>query len=122
MRLFKSIQCAWNGLKICFQTERNYRIQFRITGIAFLSGIVFGINKFEWIIILLCSSLVMGLEMVNTAIEKLSDIVTTSIDPAIKKVKDIAAGAVLLVSVSSVIAGLVIFLPKIEVFIENIFK
>jgi diacylglycerol kinase len=56
--------------------------------------------------------------MINTAIEKLCDVVQQEIHPGIKKVKDIAAGAVMMAAAGSLVIGFVIFLPKIIVFIK----
>lgn len=69
-----------------------------------------------------CSALVLSLEIINTSIEKLSNIISTSFHSAIKLVKDMAAGAVFLVSVISLIIACIIFLPKIEPFIKYFFK
>ncbi len=69
-----------------------------------------------------CTALVLGLEIINTAIEKLSDVFTTSVHPLIKQVKDIAAGAVLLVSIISLVTGCIIFIPRIILIFKNYSK
>lgn len=122
MRFLKSFRYAWQGIKYCFNSEKNFRIQLAISSITFLSGMVCRISTVEWLAILFCSALVLGLEMVNTTIEKLSDTITRTIHPVIKEVKDIAAGAVCLVSVISLLIGCIIFLPKIQPFIKYFFK
>ncbi|MEP6947745.1 MAG: diacylglycerol kinase family protein [Ginsengibacter sp.] len=116
MRFLKSFKYALQGIRHCSVSEKNFRIQLVIAAITFLFGIALRISPTEWLAILFCSALVLGLEMVNTTIEKLSDTITKSIDPVIKQVKDIAAGAVCLVSVISFIIGCIIFLPKIQPF------
>ncbi len=63
--------------------------------------------------VLLCSGSVLCLEMLNSALEKLADIVEPAFHPQIKIVKDVAAGAVLLASIMSAIIGTIIFLPEI---------
>lgn len=90
--------------------------------IACVFAIILEIGTNEWIAILFCSALVLGLEMINTAIEKLSNVVSTSIRPDIKIIKDMAAGAVLLVSIISLIIACIIFFPKVDLFIKNIFR
>jgi diacylglycerol kinase len=122
MRFLKSFSYAWQGIKYCFNSEKNFRIQLAIASITFLSGMVCRIKTNEWLVILFCSALVLGLEIINTAIEKLANIFTVSIHPVIKLVKDIAAGAVLLVSIISFTIGCIIFLPKVELFIKYLFK
>jgi diacylglycerol kinase len=122
MRFLKSFRYACQGIKYCFNSEKNFRIESVIALIAFLSGMICRISATEWLAVLFCAALVLGFEMVNTSIEKLSDIVTKSIHPVIKQVKDIAAGAVCLVSVISFIIGCIIFLPKIQSFIKCFIK
>ncbi len=113
MRFIKSTGYALQGLKSCFYSERNFRVQLAIAIITFLGGIILRIKPHEWLAILFCTALVLGLEILNTAIEKLSDVFTTSSHPLIKQVKDIAASAVLIVSVISLIIGCIIFIPRI---------
>ena len=67
----------------------------------------------EWLIILATSALVFSLELVNTSIELLSDRITKEHDAEIGRVKDISAGAVLVAAVFALIAGVLIFVPKI---------
>jgi diacylglycerol kinase len=122
MRFLKSFRYACQGIKHCFNSEKNFRIESVIALMAFLSGMICRISATEWLAVLFCAALVLGFEMVNTSIEKLSDIVTKSIHPVIKQVKDIAAGAVCLVSIISFIIGCIIFLPKIQSFIKCFIK
>ena len=71
------------------------------------------ISSFEWLIILLLFALVISLELINTAIERLSDVVQPEIDNRIGIIKDISAAAVLWTSLMALIAGILIFIPKI---------
>ena len=122
MRFIKSISYAWQGIKYCFISEKNFRTELIIALVAFVFAIVLKAGTNEWLAILFCSGLVLSLEIINTSIEKLSNIVSASIHPAIKRVKDMAAGAVFLVSIISLIIAAIIFIPKIEFLIKNIFK
>ena len=122
MQFLKSLNYAWQGIKYCLRFEKNFRIQAIVVLITFLCGILFTINFTEWIFIIFCWALVLALEIINTAIEKLSDIVNASIHPVIKQVKDLSAGAVLFASIMSVLIGCIIFLPKINLVIKYIFK
>ena len=112
--IIKSFGYALEGIKYCMWFEKNLRLQLLIATITFLAGLYFKISQQEWIAILFCSALVLSLEMINTSIEKLSDKITDAIDPIIKQVKDIAAGAVLLSSIMSFIVGMIIFFPRIK--------
>jgi diacylglycerol kinase len=120
MKLIRSFAFAWNGIRICFVTEQNFRIHILLTIIAVVFAIVFNISAIEWIAIGFCIAFVIAMEMLNTAIEKLCDVVHKDIHPGIKKVKDIAAGAVLVSAIFSLITGLIIFLPKIIMYFKTV--
>jgi len=120
MKLIKSFGYAWAGIKSCFQSEPNFRIHSVLAIVALLFSIVFNISAYEWIAVGFCIALVVTMEMLNTAIEKLCDVVHKEVHPGIKKVKDIAAGAVLVAAFFSLITGGIIFLPKIINLIKSI--
>jgi diacylglycerol kinase len=77
------------------------------------AGFFFSLTALEWVIIITIGSLVFAAEAINTSIEILSNVVSPEINPQIKLVKDIAAGAVLLTAITAVITGIIVFLPKI---------
>lgn len=104
---------AMEGIKAFFRTERNGRIQGIIAVIVVALGLFFGISPQEWIWVLGCIAMVITLEMMNSAIEKICNFITTDYAPAIKTIKDIAAGAVLFASIIAAIIGSIIFLPYI---------
>ena len=114
MRFLRSVSYAISGMKNCLLTEKNFRIQFLIGLIIILAGIYFQISKLEWVSILLCISLVLSLEMINSAIEGICNFISPSYHDSIKRIKDITAGAVLLASILSVIIGCIIFISKIN--------
>jgi len=111
--LISSFVNAFNGLAYFFIRERNGRIQgvsaLLVTAVAGLLRV----SPAEWLVILLCIGAVLSLEMLNSAIEKMCDLVTTDYNPVIKIVKDVAAAAVLFASIISIIIACIIFLPKI---------
>ncbi len=114
MKAFISrLQYALQGWLYFFRTETNGRIQAVIAMLVIVAGFFFKITSHEWLWILLCIAMVIGLEMVNTAIETLANRLHPDRHPDIKIVKDVAAGAVLWASVISVVIGAVIFLPKL---------
>lgn len=120
MKLIKSFAYALNGLKICFVTEPNFRIHTFLAIVAVIFGIAFHISAIEWITIGFCIAFVIAMEMLNTAIEKLCNVVHQELHPGIKKVKDIAAGAVLVSAIFSLITGLIIFLPKVIMYLKSV--
>jgi len=109
----KSVGFAFKGLFLLVRTEASIKVQLVIAIVMTLLGFYLGISTTEWILQCICIGLVMGIEGMNTAIEKLSDFVQPDYDEKIGFIKDISAGAVMLVSIISVIVGLLIYLPKI---------
>ena len=105
---------AFNGIGYFIGHDRNGGIHFIFAVLVSLAGWFFRISNTEWCILLLCMALVISFEMINQAIENLSDVVHADIHPLIKTVKDVAAGAVLWSAIVSVIIGLLIFVPKIS--------
>ena len=109
----KSFKYAFNGFSTAFKGNPNFTIQFIIAIAVIILSIVLNISKVEWLIISFLIVLVLTLEMINTAIENVSDAITKKENQNIRKAKDLAAAAVLLASVFSAIAGVIVFLPKI---------
>ncbi|WP_298300764.1 diacylglycerol kinase family protein [Hydrotalea sp.] len=120
MRSFlKSVKQAMKGILMFFRHERNAKIQGCIAIITIALSVWLHISGIEWVLVLLCIALVIGLEMLNTAIEKIGNQLTTDLHPDIKIIKDVSAGAVLWSSICSAIIGGIIFIPKI---IHHIFN
>ena len=113
-RFFRSLGFALNGLLQLIRYERNFQIQVAAFIGVLALGIFFGISSMEWVVIFLISALVMGLEAINTAIEHLCDLYSTEANERIKKIKDIAAGAVLIAAIFAVCIAVVVFLPYVK--------
>lgn len=109
----KVFAVAINGIVHSFRTEGNFKIQLVATVLATFLGLYFNISTTEWLVIIICCAMVLALELINTAIEKLCDMISKDFHPAIKIVKDTAAGAVLVAAAGSAIAGALIFGPLI---------
>jgi len=109
----KSFANAAHGLAYLFKSQANARIELVITLMVIGAGFILNISSTEWLVILLFIALVLGLEGINTAIEILSDKLHPAHDEEIRKVKDAAAGAVLLAAMLAAIAGIAIFAPKL---------
>lgn len=106
---FKSFVYAMNGIWSGVADQLNLKIQIGVALMVVGAGFYFRIAPLEWCLILLCIGLVLGLEMMNSAIESLVDLVTLERKPLAGRIKDIAAGAVLLVSLVSVAVGVIVF-------------
>ena len=108
-----SFACAFKGLLVLVKEERNALIQLALLILAVVLGIVLKISKEDWLAVIIVSGFVVTSECFNTAIENLSDIVTREHDGRIKKVKDIAAGGVLIAAIAAAITGLLVFVPEL---------
>lgn len=110
---WESFGYAREGLKHCVKMERNFRIHMVMGVIAFFLGVFLRLTTAELAILLLLIGLVLIAEMLNTALENLVDLCTEDFHPLAKVVKDVAAGAVLLLCAVAVLIGIIIFVPHI---------
>lgn len=109
IEFLRSFFYALKGIRASLEEQRNLKVQSLVGALTIGAGFYFNITPGEWCIVLLAIGLVIGLEMINTAIEDLVDLVTTEWKPLAGKIKDMAAGAVLVVSIIAVIIGVIIF-------------
>lgn len=116
---FRSFSFAFAGFISAFKTEQNFKFHLFATFIAIVLAIVLKISPTEWLWIALSIALVLGAELMNTAIESLADRVSVEQHPLIRGAKDCAAAAVLLMAIFALVCGFVIFLPKILKFLSN---
>jgi diacylglycerol kinase len=112
-RQAKSFKHAFYGISIFFKEEYNARIHLLAAVLVVIGGIVLKISVTEWVAVILSMGLVLTAEIINTSIENLADFVQPEKYPQIKKVKDLAAAAVLVTAIAAFIIGLIIFLPKL---------
>jgi diacylglycerol kinase len=112
-KFLKGFAYAFSGILATFKTEINFRVHFFATIIAVLLGLFLSLSVFEWLWIFLAIALVMSMELINTALEALSDSISLEYNPLIEKAKDAAAAAVLVVSIFALLIGLCIFIPKL---------
>ena len=110
--VISSFKYAFQGMFSALKTERNLKIHVTIMMLVIIAGIVLKISKIEWIICIILFGLVIGGEMLNSAIETVVDIAMPDINPKAKFAKDAAAGAVLVFAIASAIIGFMIFGPK----------
>lgn len=101
---------AFNGLRVFFKTQLNAKIHLIAAVIVIACGFYYQISKTDWIALTFAIGLVLTTEALNTAIEFLTDKVSPEYSEEAKKVKDVAAGAVLISAITAVIIGLIVFL------------
>ena len=111
---FASLGYALKGLAAAFKSERNLRFHFSAASVVTVLGLWLGLKSSEWTALVLAFGVVIAGELINTAIESVLDLTCPEYHPLAKKAKDVAAGAVLILALSALIIGLIIFLPHFK--------
>jgi diacylglycerol kinase len=117
---WQSIKYALQGLSDAIQTQPNLRIHLMIALVVVLVGCSLSLTRLEWIAVVLTIALVLLAELLNTAIEYLTNLVSPEYHPLAGKTKDAAAAAVLITAIAAVVVGLLIFLPKLWLLLSQI--
>lgn len=109
----KSFRFAFNGIRLLITQEHNAWIHCFAAVCVIIAGFLTGLSTTEWIAIVFAIGSVLAAEAVNSSIEALADLVSPGYNEAIKRTKDLAAGAVLILAIAAAIVGLIIFIPKL---------
>ena len=118
-RRIKSFGFAFKGLGLFIRTQPNGWVHLTAAVLVCSLGAWLGLSVGEWLMIILCIGGVLSAEVLNTAVEFLTDLVSPGFHPKAGQVKDLAAAGVLLMAITSVVVGGVIFIPKIIRLIMN---
>jgi diacylglycerol kinase (ATP) len=106
-----SFKYAFNGIFLMVKNEHNAWIHAFAAIMAVSAGFYFGITKHEWIAVVLAIAVVFAAEAFNSAIELLVDKISPGYDVTAGKIKDMAAGAVLITAIAAAITGMIVFIP-----------
>lgn len=109
----RSFVNAMRGLAVFLKTTPNAWIQIAILITACLLGLYYNIGHFDWLMIVVSGGAVLGAEAFNTAIEIDINLTSPNQHPYARDTKDVAAGAVLITSITAAIIGFIIFIPHI---------
>ena len=112
-RIISSVKNSWNGLKVAYKNEQSMYIHLVCTNILLLFSFFLKISMIQWLIIIAIIGLTLVIELLNTAIESTVDLVTKDFHPLAKIAKDTASAAEFVLSVTSAVIALMIFIPKI---------
>lgn len=112
-KLRQSFANAWTGVVESLKSERNLRIHVGVMSLAVAGGIALSIDPVRWAAIFISCGAVLVTELLNTAVERLVDMVTTDHCEEARQVKDMAAGAVLVAAFFAVLTGIAVFLEPI---------
>ncbi len=111
--MIEKFKVAFIGLLSAFN-DKSVLIQIVLGTLVLIVSFILKLEKIDFIVILICISCVITTEILNTAIEEICDMYTTSHNEKIKYIKDLSAGAVLFVSIVALVIGLIIFIPYIR--------
>lgn len=111
--MVKSCKHAAEGILFAARSQRNFRIHLAAAAAALAAGAALAFSRVEMMILILTVSLVIVAELFNTALEFLLNLLEARNHPAVRAVKDITAGAVFLMSIGSVVMGLLLFGPRL---------
>jgi diacylglycerol kinase len=112
-RLFKSFIYAFRGLVKVVKEEQNFQIQLTVAIVVFIAAVWLKISTTEWLVLMGIILLVLLMELVNSAVERVTDLFKPRISTYVKEIKDIMAAAVLLASLGAIVVGVIIFGPHV---------
>ena len=108
-----SFRYAFAGLYYLLWTQRNAKIHSALGLAAAALGALLGLDRYEWLALILKIAMVLAAEGVNTAVEAAVDLSSPGYHPLAKVAKDVGAGTVLLTAIAAVVVGLVLFVPRL---------
>ncbi|RKR81903.1 diacylglycerol kinase (ATP) [Mucilaginibacter gracilis] len=112
-KLLRSFGYAFKGLAYAYRTQLNFRIHLVLMAIALLLGWWLHVSTSQWLWLMLCITAVLCAELLNTAIETLTDMVSPGYHPKAGHVKDVAAAAVTITAIFALAVGFIIFIPRL---------
>ena len=108
-QVLRKFSFAWDGFKAAFRSEQSVRIELVVSVAVVLAGGFLGLTQLEWLFVVIAIGVVISLELLNAAIEKMLDLLHPAKHDNVKFIKDVSAAAVLISSLAAVIVGLIIF-------------
>ncbi len=114
-----SFRHAFDGILWAMKTQPNFRVHLGISLIVLICARIFAVTSVELLILLFTIILGLASEMINTALESMTDLITKEYRMEAKIAKDVAAGMMLVVSMGASLIGLIIFIPYIQAFLRG---
>jgi diacylglycerol kinase (ATP) len=116
--IFRSFGYAFSGIVKAFKSEPNFRIHIIAATLSLVAAFFLNFAAYEWLILVFAILLVIILELVNTAIETVVDMVSPRYSLKAKVVKDVSAAAVMIAAFMAILVGIILFLPKILILLH----
>ena len=108
-RLVKSFQHAWHGLVKVAKEEQNFRVELGVAIVVMIMALMFRVSRLELVILILVSGLVLIMEIINSAVEAISDALKPKLDIYVKQIKDMVSAGVMMAAITAAIIGIIIF-------------
>ena len=118
--LWHSIQAAFGGIAYAYTHERNFRTEIWFTVTAFTVLIALGATRIDYILILVVCALILITEIINTALERVVDVMKPHKHPYARVIKDLSAAFVLLSGIFGIMIGLLVYIPLLLTFIQGL--
>lgn len=112
-QFFKSLSYAFRGLKYTIKKEKNFQNELAIGLLVILAMIYFKVTRFEMVVLFIIIVGVLVMEILNTIVERVVDVLKPRVNPYARLIKDLMAASVLLSAILSIIIGFIIFFPYI---------
>ncbi len=119
-KLRQSFQYAIRGVSLCMRSERNFRIHLTAAAYVTVFAILGKLSAVQCAVLALCFGVMLGAELMNTAIEYLCDWKAAGYDRTVRDAKDIAAAAVFVCAVGCAVVGLLFFVPVLSSLLEQL--
>ncbi len=116
-----SVRAAFRGLARAWRTQRNFRFDVSFGIMVLLLAAVFRFSAGEWLIVLAVITAMLVLELLNTTVEFLCDLLQPRLHDAVGVIKDVAAAAVLVGAFGAALVGLLVFLPHVLALVSNLY-
>ena len=113
----RSFKYAFHGIWLLVRYEHNAWIHCFAAVCVVVAGAVLGLSAAGWVVIALAIGLGLAAEALKSSTEALADLVSPGYNEAIKRTKDLAAGAVLILAIAAAVVGLIVFVPKLIIFV-----
>ena len=112
-KLSNSFKSAFKGLGVAIKEEQTFQVQIMVGLIVLILMFILPLESIERVILILLITLVLGMELINSQIERILDFSHLGFHPKIKRIKDLSAAAVLVVSLGAILGGLLILAPAL---------
>ncbi len=107
-RWINKFTCATRGMVTAFSEEDSFTVHLPVGFAVLVLGMMQGIDRLDWLLLVICVTIVIAAELFNSAIERLATAITAEVDPNLRDALDIASGAVLVTSIGAAVVGVLV--------------